>query len=300
MQRRTLLLAGIVSSFRLPRTPAGGADAAAAPAGAASPDQPSPQLNDLVFRRVMALPKGRKLLARCLLVLTPLLLPSSLGVSPVPNLNPLQLLWATLRAAGWLFGASLQGLEPSAERALAEATGKVAAAAGRAIEKLREPGEVTACLQALGVGLQQQGAGAGVGGKGQAAGPAGAVLPLVRTRRVQDGSGGEEPPPAEWLGEVVVKLMTRAEELGLGAGTGTATGPARERWFAQMAGVVGALAGHLEALAGVHAAAAAAGNAVALAMVSALAAKPTVASVAAQAPEEGRGRLRSLALALGA
>lgn len=284
MQRRALLLAGIVSSFRLPHLPTG----APAPAPGSASDAAS-VLGDRVFKRVMALPKGRKLLARTLAVLAPPLLPSSLGVSPVPNLDPLQLLWAALRNAGWLFGSSLSGLEPAAEKALVDATAKVAGAAAAAIARLREPCELVACMEALALGLAQ----------GGGAGPS--MVPLVWARRVAD----EDASGREWMGDVLVRLLAKADELGLGvggaaakpAGTGATAVPAaeRKRWQGLVDGVADAVAAHLQALGAVHAAAAAANSDEALALVRTLAAEAVVAPVAAHAGSEAvRTRLRGL------
>lgn len=279
IQRRALLLAGIVSSFRLPRTPSGG-QSPTCPEPA--PEQPS--VGDLVFRRVMVLPKGRKLLARTLLVLSPKVLPSSLGVSPVPGLDPLQLLWAALRNAAWLFGSSFASPD-SADRALIGATTLVAVSAQAAVGMLHHAGEVLGCLEALLVGLQPVGGGSG-------AGPIG-VLPLVRTRRAEEESAAR----TDWLGDVVVKLMHKADEFGLEAGAKEAgsTAAEKERWQAGVAALVTALTAHLEALKTVHVAATAAGNADALAMLAALAARPVIKAVAHFTTYEVGTKLQTLA-----
>ena len=116
LQRRALLLAGITSSFRLPTTPT------IPPSDGGSPS-PMPASGDGIFHRVMVLAKGRNVLARTLRVLAPPPLPplpngAQRPLPSVPHLDPIHLLWASLRGAVLLFGASpaAAGLDASADR----------------------------------------------------------------------------------------------------------------------------------------------------------------------------------------
>ena len=289
LQRRALLLAGITSSFRLPVTPmlptplASDAEAAAAAAVA-----------DGVFQRVMALAKGRAVIARSLRVLSPPPLDPPLAQPSVPNLDPVQMLWAVLRNATLLFGNTSAspgagtGGSADAERSLAEASSRIASGAVSALERLQDPAAVVGCLEALTAGLQAPAV---------QKGGAGGVLPLVKV-----AMGQQQQQLPVWLGEVIVRLLRKGEELGFrspgtGGSSGVDTVVATARWRAAMLLLVASLKRHLEALQAVHAAATAAGNAEALRVVDALIARPVVAAAAEHASDEARGQLRGLVMA---
>lgn len=97
-QRRSLLMEGFAASLRLPDT------------SMLSTAQPSPasdsklESSDGVFLRLMALPKGRVMLARALRLLhpSPQAEARSIGVGPVRS-PPLRLAWALLRNLRVLF-----------------------------------------------------------------------------------------------------------------------------------------------------------------------------------------------------
>jgi len=281
-KRRALLAAGIAASFRLPDTPAGILEAAAADSEAAA-------LGDGVFLRIMALPKGRTLLARSLRTL--LSQPPGAGklttgaeqaassVEMQGSLGPQHLLWAMLRNVRRLFGASgLQAPDAAAEKALTEATHRLAAATREAIGKLTTPKQVTDALAALIAGVQQQ----------PGAGPMDALLPLANTRGV--GMELAAGVPRDWLGEVLASLLQRAEQVGAG-GSDAAGG-----WQACMDALVAAHMRHLEALQPVHAAAQVADNASALSLVRALACRPLAQALVPHVSQEQRSRIHDFTL----
>ena len=126
-QRRALLLVGIASSFRLPNTPSASASSSAVAGGEAAA-----ALGDGVFFRIMALTKGRSLLARTLKLIDTAAGPdgSSGGSSGAPVANshagaeepgpdegappgdhssPLHLVWAAMRGALRLFNLAGPG-----------------------------------------------------------------------------------------------------------------------------------------------------------------------------------------------
>ena len=362
-QRRELLLAGINGAFRLPNTPAGAgssSDAAAAVDAAAGADGVA--LGDGVLLRIMALSKGRTVVARALLASAP---PASLkppaapgakapgskaaagkGAAAAPEApkpaeerdqkeaadaaaadaangkegaegaaaaddaaaassasalgpngpSPYVLLWAVLRNAWQLFGPSLQGLDPAAERPMLEATSRLAAALRDALLRLPTPRDVVDAAVAFNAGAAHHVEALGRSNPG--AGPMETtMLPLAQTRAVEvpaggaaGGPGGVAGTPSAWLGEALAALVTRASQLGLAAAAGASEGagaagePAAAAvlvaggegadvdaaWVREYGQLHERVARHLGTLGGIHAMATSSNNAEALAVVRAL------------------------------
>jgi DNA topoisomerase 2-associated protein PAT1 len=149
--RRSLLLEGLAASLRLPESavvapPTPGARGAAASAGG--------ELSDGVFLRLMALPKGKKLLARALRVVYPApeasqprrsaLVEGEGGeLPPLPQRPNLRVVWAALRSLRTLF-AGRPGLP---EDTLVSAA--VAEALAEVLRRLHSPEAVADCLVAV-------------------------------------------------------------------------------------------------------------------------------------------------------
>jgi len=182
-------------------------------------------------------------------------------------------------------------------RALVESSARVAVGAIAAIDRLQDPSAISGCLEALCAGLPHPSA-SPPGGAARSAAVSG-ILPLVKVTAAAGAPGQlqqQQQQQPVWMGEVVVKLLRKGEELGFRIVGGGAAPAASVRWRASLSLLVAAVSRHLEALQAVNAAASAASNADALRAVSALAARSVVAAVAEQASDEARAQLRSLAL----
>lgn len=280
-QRRALLVAGITSSFRLPSMPAAVGVNDAAGGGSSN--------SDGVFLRIMGLPKGRTLLARTLRVLMPAA-GAEENVSSATSsadTNPHLLLWAFMRNAIRIFGAPVQGLDPSSERSLLENTHKLAGAARQAVLKLSSAQHVVDVLTAFVTGTKQHIASLPSNSSPMDA----AMLPLANTRSAVTGTSSTAGAGhQEWLGEVLQAVVQRADQLG------------REdmpwEWQQLVSSLVGLVLKHLEVLQMVHAAAAASNNSEALALVVSLTCKPLVHALSGHTSEHQRAQLRDLMLKL--
>lgn len=291
-KRRALLAVGIAASFRLPDSPRG------APASTSTDDAATPALDDGVFLRIMALPKGRTLLARALRTL--LAQPpgdtnwaaaaaANHPVSAVEiqgTLGPQCMLWAMLRNVHRLFSPlGLQAADAAGEKLLLAATHRLAAAARDAFGKLTTPKQVADALTALMTGVERHQLQPG-------AGPMDVLLPLCNTRGGVDAEVSMGTP-RDWLGEVLACLLQRGEQVGAGSSNEAA------RWQACVEGLVAAHMRHLEALQPVHAAAQTANNADALALVRGLACRPLAQALTphvSHISEAQRARMHDLTL----
>ncbi|KAG2439603.1 hypothetical protein HXX76_004955 [Chlamydomonas incerta] len=375
-QRRELLLAGINGAFRLPNAPAGAAAATAAGATADAVGADGVALGDGVLLRIMALSKGRTVVARALLASAP---PASLkppsarapgakapaagkaaAEAPKPAAeekeaadaaaadgkevaegaaaaaatddaaaaaaahasalgpdgpSPYVLLWAVLRNAWQLFGSSLQGLDPAAERPMLEATSRLAAALRDALLRLPSPRDVVDAAVAFNAG-----AAAHVEALGRSSPGAGpmetTMLPLAQTRAVEapaGGAAGVSGAPSAWLGEALAALVTRASQLGLAAAAGVSEGaggagepaaaavlvaPGGEgadvdgAWVREYGQLHERVARHLGTLGGIHAMATSSNNAEALAVVRALCCRLLVNAMLPHASTEQARKLK--------
>eukprot|EP00198_Chlamydomonas_reinhardtii_P008740 XP_001698077.1 predicted protein [Chlamydomonas reinhardtii] len=98
--------------------------------------------------------------------------------------SPYVLLWAVLRNAWQLFGPSLQGLDPAAERPMLEATSRLAAALRDALLRLPTPRDVVDAAVAFNAGAAHHVEALGRSNPG--AGPMETtMLPLAQTRAVE-------------------------------------------------------------------------------------------------------------------
>jgi DNA topoisomerase 2-associated protein PAT1 len=225
LQRRGALLGGIAASFRLPDAPLADARDGGAPGG-----------SDRVFVRVLALPKGRSLVAKTLrLMFTPPHAPggassraggggsaggSGGGGAGASAALGLDVIWALLRNARGTFGPALAaGAGGEAERRLTDATSVLAAAASEMIKRLAAPQEAVACLAACMAGLRSSADGdaaappAAAAANG-AAGEAQQQSQLLSLFPAGRAAAGTSP---EWLASVLGSLLLRASELGLGS-----------------------------------------------------------------------------------
>ncbi|KAJ9508118.1 hypothetical protein QJQ45_021457 [Haematococcus lacustris] len=262
-QRRTLLETGVTAAFRLPATPsgAGAADTQAASSidsvdskgcgvvhGAGSGAEGGGGSDDGVFLRIMALPKGRSLLARALRVLlshppgyirkpSPLALPPASQPPPpadssatgelIARNSPHLLLWALMRNANRLFGAAgLAAPDAAAQAALVQANHTLANAACQAIRLLTCPHQVLQAVQAYIAGSATLTA-----SQGPSTAALDRVIPLSphsssapEQAPVQSTSGPQPPPSTAqpWLGQVLVALVQKGQELMAGPQLGSA------------------------------------------------------------------------------
>ena len=246
MQRRGQLLSGIISPFRLPTTPL--------LSQSSSPSDPyqSSHQSDGVFQRVMMLSKGRKLLSRVLLTLNSPLQGSS------NNPQAIHLIWAALRASHLFFGASpsgsatnpatsflfyLTGSSPvggsDAASALADSSSRVAQALIEAMQSIvSSPGDITSCLESLTYGLSLS----TVSKKGAPPPhPTASILPLIRTNKAV-ASGSLSQSRHEWLSDVIVKLITRGQEV---LSAGLVDSSVIQRWSAAAQRMAELLTAHL-------------------------------------------------------
>lgn len=146
--RRALLMDGLAASLRLPETPV---VAPPTPGGAAA--GAAGEFGDGVFLRLMALTKGRKLLARALRVVYPApeaepprrsALVAAGEELPAAPLRPnLRVVWAALRSLRRLFCGQPCGTEEVA------AAAAVAAALAELLRRLHSPQAVADCLAAV-------------------------------------------------------------------------------------------------------------------------------------------------------
>jgi len=199
--------------------------------------------SDVVLMRVLALPKGRSLVARTLRVLVP---PGGLPAGPDGRrrlpVATLKLLWALLRNAAPLYGPALAA--PAAggggaaaagaadERRLMETTEALSVAAAELLKRLGDPADLCACLQAFTAGCLE----------GAAAADADRPLPLFPAGRAPAGAA------PEWLGAVLTALLLRGSELGLEAG-GDAPPGARSTWSSLFGAFLALLQQHLRLVA---------------------------------------------------
>eukprot|EP00887_Chlorella_sp_A99_P001420 scaffold8.g1420.t1 len=216
--RRTLLMAGLAQSLRLPDGPALGEAGAAAAAGEAGG---AAAASDGVFLRLMALPKGKSLLARALRVIYPPPEAAAAarpggggggrdgggggaprGGGPAPNMR---VLWALLRNLRAIFTVAPGSSEDVG------ATAKVAAAAVDVAAALHSPAAVADALAAaLGGDLVSPAAGEGAG-VSAAAGPGAGLLPLLAA-----GAPGVDVQLFPWLAHVLAALLHRAADFEMG------------------------------------------------------------------------------------
>jgi DNA topoisomerase 2-associated protein PAT1 len=202
--RRAVLLDGIASAFQLPQDALGQAVDAAR--------------GDAVFLQVLALPKGRTLLAKTLLLMFTGLAAASEqkrqqqlqnGSSRDGNISlpGLPLVWALLRNAHALFGFGIDAAAAGkAEKRLVDSTSQLAAAAAEVVKRLQQPMEAIECLAALNASVDKAANVAGEGGDGG--------LPLLPLFPAQVAAAEGNP---DWLGTVLAALLLRASELGLGS-----------------------------------------------------------------------------------
>ncbi|KAJ9507923.1 hypothetical protein QJQ45_021272 [Haematococcus lacustris] len=262
-QRRTLLETGVTAAFRLPATPsgAGAADTQAASSmdsvdskgcgvvhGAGSGAEGGGGSDDGVFLRIMALPKGRSLLARALRVLlshppgyirkpSPLALPPASQPPPpadssatgelIARNSPHLLLWALMRNANRLFGAAgLAAPDAAAQAALVQANHTLANAACQAIRLLTCPQQVLQAVQAYIAGSATLTA-----SQGPSTAALDRVIPLsphsssAPAQPPVQSTSGPQPPPSTaqtWLGQVLVALVQKGQELMAGPQLGSA------------------------------------------------------------------------------
>ena len=143
-QRRAILMEALCRSLRLADAPT------------------CDRVRDGVFLRLMALHKGRAVLARGLRLLAAPLAALGPGAAGIKASRPLKLVWAALRCADDLFaerdvGAAEEGVAttPADTAAAADAareahvTAVAAAAAADALRRLRSPEEARDCVAAL-------------------------------------------------------------------------------------------------------------------------------------------------------
>eukprot|EP00798_Chlamydomonas_sp_ICE-L_P012608 gene12608-15834_t len=317
--RRVMLLAGIAESFRLPDSP----DGSTPPQAAAEPATGG--RNDGVFLRIMALPKGRGLLAQTLRLLEP---PShqanavdeeeapawmddstaETGTSasiPTSIKQPIHLLWAVLRSAGTMFSPQGLGVSASAgpdaalvAKSMADATSRLATSVSYASVKLQTPEHLVDALTSLLTGLekqwqQRQKEPSQSSFTEAKPGTPADILPLANMR------AGENPQKQDWLGEAIAALVSRAEGLGLFSSCSALkqeiTGidaTLQVKWDRVVEKLFAALLRHLDGLAVLHAAAQANNSAETKILVRNLLCQPLMRAMAAQASEEQRRTLK--------
>lgn len=204
--RRALLMAGLAQSLRLPDAPTlasagGGATPKAAKGEDAAAAGAATAPSDGVFLRLMALPKGRSLLARALRAIYP---PPELAAqrraarAEPPPANA-RVLWALLRNLRAVFSPHGGG---GAEDA--GATAKVAAAATDVLRALHSPAAVADALAAVLAGdldpaplLDSQ--------------PEAVFLPLLAA-----DMPGVDVRLFPWLAHLLAALLARAAEFEMG------------------------------------------------------------------------------------
>ena len=283
-QRRAILMEALCRSLRLADAPT------------------CDRVRDGVFLRLMALHKGRAVLARGLRLLAAPLAAPGPGAAGIKASRPLKLVWAALRCADDLFAERDVGEEegggatPADARAAADAareahvTAVAAASATDALRRLRSPEEARDCAAALARGSLAARA-------RSAETPADALLPLL-----PPGAGTPAAIPRPWLADAVIALFTRAGELGLGPGGGAPVGDGplppppsdavRAAWEAAAGEFATLLAGHVGTLADVAALAREAGSADAVAYARAVAPTHVVAAVLPHAGDVAAATLR--------
>lgn len=309
LERRALLLTGITNSFQVQGRPDGSAAASAMDVdddGEGAP--PSSAVGDGVLLRIMALSKGRKLVARALLAITPPVAPPASAAAvedgaaaAPPATPPYALLWAALRNAWQLFGPGASAADAAAEKALVEATCALAAAARDVISKMPAAEDVVAAAEAFAAGCDTY-----CSGLRQPASPMDHILPLAQTKVVLQGGAGSSGGGGGWLGDVLAALLRRAQSLDLhqaataaaaAADGGSASGPGSGEAWARACGRVHArVAAHLEALQAIHSMAVESGSADALGVVKALTCRPLVQAMMEHCPQAQRGALRDIML----
>ena len=202
--RRAVLLEGISGAFQLPQDALG---------------QAADEVRgDAVFLQVLALSKGRTLLAKTLLRM---FTGSAAAVGQKQQqqlqngssrvagaVQPgLPLMWALLRNAHTLFNLGIDAAAAAkAEKRLVDSTSQLAAAAAEVVKRLQQPMDAIECLTAFNASVAKAAAAAGEGGDGVLQ-----LLPLFPARvAAADGN-------PDWLGTVLAALLLRASELGLGS-----------------------------------------------------------------------------------
>ncbi|MEW5297253.1 MAG: hypothetical protein WDW36_000476 [Sanguina aurantia] len=196
--------------------------------------------------------------------------------------DPVHVLWATLRGACHLFGASLQsaGADAAGEATLTDTSVRVARGALVALSRLETQRQLCDCLAAFVGGCRRHEAALA---PGEASPLEVALLPLALARsssappppphRLTRNRGVSIQPPAssEWLGEILAALLDRASQLGLGedmdgipepegaapggadgrevmAAAAARTGPMHAEWRVWCDALFALLVRHLEAL----------------------------------------------------
>jgi hypothetical protein len=246
----------------------------------------------------MMLSKGRKMISRTLLTL-------SVSFNPKSNPQALHLIWAALRTSHLFFGAPtspqvnsatsflfyLTGSSSStgasdAASALAESSSKVAHALVEAVQRIvSSPDHITGCLEALCQGLgystvQKKGA--------PPLPPTASILPLLRTNKAAV-SGPLSPSRNEWLGDVIIKLMARGQEL-MADGTGLVA----QRWAAAAQQMAELILAHLGGVSFILSSASQSGgvNASVAAALKSLAGKEVIAAVLPHVDEQTRAMVQ--------
>ena len=263
----------------------------------------------LFMQRVMMLSKGRKMLSRTLLTLasTPFA-----GSQPQANPHALHLIWAALRTSHLFFGApSSNQANPStsflfyltgssssigasdATSALAESSSKVAYALIEAMQRIvSAPDHVTGCLEALCQGLgfssvQKKGA--------PPLPPTASILPFLRTNKAAVTTPLSQSR-GEWLGDVIVMLMARGQEL-----RHEDHGSVTQRWMAASQRLAELILAHLSGVAFILASASQSGglNASMAATLRSLAGREVIAAVSIHVLDETKARMQAALTALG-
>ena len=205
--RRTLLMAGLAQSLRLPEAPA-------------LPARGEGGASDGVFLRLVALPKGKSLLARALRVIYPLpevhqqlqqqrvTAAQQQQLLLVPNAG---VLWALLRNLRFLFSGRPGSIED------AGAAAKVASAAVDVLQQLHSPQAVADALAAVLSGDLAPPPAADVGSEagsetGAQGAAAAATLPLLAA-----DVPGVDVQLFPWLAHVLTALLQRAADFEMGA-----------------------------------------------------------------------------------
>ncbi|MEW5314596.1 MAG: hypothetical protein WDW38_006079 [Sanguina aurantia] len=237
--------------------------------------------------------------------------------------DPVHVLWATLRGACHLFGASLQsaGADAAGEATLTDTSVRVARGALVALSRLETQRQLCDCLAAFVGGCRRHEAALA---PGEASPLEVALLPLALAR----SSSAPPPPPhrltrppasSEWLGEILAALLDRASQLGLGedmdgipepegaapggadgrevmAAAAARTGPMHAEWRVWCDALFALLVRHLEALHSIREAAWGAANDEAVRVVLALVCQPLMTSLLPHATHEQRVQLTTLML----
>ncbi|KAL3158886.1 hypothetical protein ABBQ32_011601 [Trebouxia sp. C0010 RCD-2024] len=254
-QRRSLLMEGFAASLRLPDTSM--LNITHPP----SPQDARLESSDGVFLRLMALHKGRVMLARALRLLfpSPQAEARSMGAGPVRS-PPLRLAWALLRNLRVLFtpgglraapgAASKAGDDKVAlEAQEIEVMSRTAAAGVQVLMRLDSTRAVCDCMAAIMSGdlIPKPAQGTPASSASQPLTPSERLLPLSHPR----ASPGSHGP--EWVADLLVAVLQRAGELGLSQMAVLATdglsGAESLAWRASFDAFFQVISGHMAALA---------------------------------------------------